>query len=497
MKMYYLLYELYPIFPEIFITICICILLVYGVFYSLSEGFPLISKNLGLLTLQIATLSFFISFFQEFYNIIIWKGSLIIDTFTHDIKYVIILIFFLWVFLTFSYNYFEKINSFEYWILILIALLAILLITQAYDLLFIYLAIELQSLAFYILSSFKRTSEFSTEAGLKYFILGAFSSALLLFGISLIYSVTGLTNLGDISKIFTGIITDDLLLLISLLTGLMLILIAFLFKLSAAPFHMWAPDVYEGSPTAITAFFSIMPKLSILCLLYRFLIFCFQDFIIFWYNIILIVIFLSIFIGTLSAFSQIKWKRFFAYSSITHVGFFLLALLLGDNNSIVNSVFYVIVYLITMLGIFSAILSIRFFSYNYHYQTRYLQDIICLGKTNPTLSLIFTTILFSMAGVPPLAGFFSKFFVVLAALQAEAIGICIFIVLMSCIACFYYIKIIKIIYFSNVTIWNIVYPIKKTNSIILSLSFLFIILLFYDIEVISVLVHWVSLSFVN
>nr|WCH57669.1 NADH dehydrogenase subunit 2 [Hypnea sp.] len=497
LKMNYFLYELYPLIPEIFIIISVCILLLYGVFYSLSEGYPLLSKNFSLLTLQIGSFSFFISFSQEFYNIIIWKSSLIIDGYTQDIKYILIIVFFLWVYLTFSYNIFEKINSFEYWILILLALLAILLIVQAYDLLFIYLAIELQSLIFYILASFKRTSEFSTESGLKYFVLGAFSSALLLFGISLIYSVTGVTNLGDFSRLFTGIITEDLVLMTGLLGGLLLIIIAFLFKLSAAPFHMWSPDVYEGSPTAVTSFFSIMPKMAILSLLYRFLILSFHDFMNFWYNIILVAVFLSIFIGTLSAFSQKKWKRFFAYSSITHVGFFLLAILLGDCESISNSVFYVLIYLVTMLGVFSVVLSIRFFNYNYHYQTRYLQDIEGLSKINPSIAMIFTIILFSMGGVPPLAGFFSKFFVLLSALQIDAIGICIFIVLMSCIACFYYIKIIKIMYFCNISTWYILYPVNKPNAIILSLSFIFIFLLFYDIEFISILTNWISLAFIN
>jgi len=187
---------------------------------------------------------------------------------------------------------------------VLLSLLAVLLIVQANDLLIVYLSIELQSLIFYILASFKRTSEFSTEAGLKYFILGAFSSALLLFGVSLIYFITGLTNLGDLSKLFTGIIIEDFFVTTGVLIGLILLLVALFFKLSAAPFHMWSPDVYEGSPTSITAFFSIMPKLSILSLLYRFLIFSFHDFITFWYNIIIIVVFLSILIGTLSAFSQ-------------------------------------------------------------------------------------------------------------------------------------------------------------------------------------------------
>nr|WCH57837.1 NADH dehydrogenase subunit 2 [Hypnea edeniana] len=495
--MYYILYELYPITPDIFIIISACILLIYGVFFSLSKGKPLLVKNLGFLTLQIGLMGFFLSFYQESYFIIIWQNVMISDYFTQDVKYIVILFFILWICLTFLYNTFEKINSFEYWILILLSLLAILLIIQANDLLFIYLVIELQSLVFYILASFKRTSEFSTEAGLKYFVLGAFSSALLLFGISLIYSLTGLTSLSDLSKFFTGIILEEFLIAEGVFSGLILILVALLFKLSAAPFHMWSPDVYEGSPTSITAFFSIMPKLPVLSLLYRFLVFSFHDFIHIWYSIILLVVFLSILIGTLSAFSQKKWKRFFAYSSITHVGFFLLAMLLGDSESISNSLFYVFIYLITMVGTFSVVLSIRFFNYNNHYQTRYLKEVEGLAKVNPTIAIIFSIILFSMAGVPPLAGFFAKFFVLLSALQAGALGIAIFIVLMSCVACFYYIQIIKIMYFNAKTKWVILYPIEKFNASILSISFIFLFLLFYDIEFLSIITRWISLGFLN
>lgn len=495
--MCYILYEVYPMTPEIFIVSSACILLIYGVFFSLSKGNPLLVKNLGFLTLQISIMGFFLSFYQESYFITIWKGSIISDYFTQDTKYLIILFFVLWTCLTFLYNIFEKINSFEYWILMLLSLLAILLIIQANDFLFIYLVIELQSLVFYILASFKRTSEFSTEAGLKYFVLGAFSSALLLFGISLIYSLTGLTNLSDLSKFFTGILMKELVITAGIFSGLMLILVALLFKLSAAPFHMWSPDVYEGSPTSVTAFFSIMPKLPVLSLLYRFLIFSFHDFIDTWYSIILVAVFLSILIGTLSAFSQKKWKRFFAYSSITHVGFFLLAMLLGDNESIRNTLFYVFIYLITMLGTFSIILSLRFFNYNYHYQIRYLKEVEGLAKINPVIAIIFSMILFSMAGVPPLAGFFAKFFVLLSALQAGAVGIVIFIVLMSCIACFYYIQIIKTMYFHTNIKWVILYPIAKSNASILSISFVFLFLLFYDIEFLLVITHWISLAFLN
>lgn len=493
------LYNIYPILTEIFIITNICFLLIYGVLFSTSSklGYPLITQNIGLLTSQIIIFSFLLNFFIQPLDLLNWNGFLINDLFTYKAKFFFLLINLGWVSISFYYIIYEKINVFEYWILILLSIVAMLFMLQAYDLLTVYLIIEFQSLIFYILASFKRTSEFSTEAGLKYFVLGAFSSALLLFGSSLIYGLTGLTNLSDISKFFTGISLNESYLFIGTIIGLTLIIISLLFKLSAAPFHMWAPDVYEGSPTSITAFFSIMPKLTILTLLFRFLIFSFHDFVLFWQNIILISIIFSILIGTLTAFSQIKWKRFFAYSSINHVGFFLLALLTNNLEGVSGAIFYVIIYMITMIGIFSFLLSLRFYKYPNHYQVRYLKDSVSLVKTNSVLALSITLILFSIAGIPPLAGFYSKVFILLSALQTNAFGIAIFAILVSCIACFYYIKLIKNMYFDNLEKLEISYPINKFNSLILGISLLFSLFISYDIELISVLTTLMSLSFLN
>nr|NP_062494.1 NADH dehydrogenase subunit 2 [Chondrus crispus]P48903.1 RecName: Full=NADH-ubiquinone oxidoreductase chain 2; AltName: Full=NADH dehydrogenase subunit 2 [Chondrus crispus]CAA87619.1 NADH dehydrogenase (ubiquinone), subunit 2 [Chondrus crispus] len=493
------LYDIYPILPEIFILSNVCILLVYGVLFSSSIklGYPLLAQNLGLLSCQILGCSFIITYYQTFLNLSSWSDFFINDIFTFKTKCLIFLMCLGWILITFSYINYERINSFEYWILILLAIVAILFIIQSYDLLTMYLSIEFQSLIFYILASFKRTSEFSTEAGLKYFVLGAFSSGLLLFGSSLIYGLTGLTNFLDLAKFFTGMPMLELSSWIGLTTGFTLILVSLLFKLSAAPFHMWAPDVYEGSPTSITLFFSIMPKLAILSLLLKLLILSFHDFITFWRIIILICIIFSIMIGTLSAFSQIKWKRFIAYSSISHVGFFLLAILSGNLEGISSSIFYVIIYVITMLGIFSFILTLRFYNYSYHYQTRYLQDLISLSRFNPALAISLTLFLFSMAGIPPLGGFFAKLFVLLSVLQTKSFGISIFVVLMSCISCFYYIKLIKSMYFSSINEWKVLYPINKLNSLLLGFSLLFISFIFYDIELLSILSTLMSFSFLN
>nr|AHX02531.1 NADH dehydrogenase subunit 2 [Schizymenia dubyi] len=492
------LYNLYSILVETFIFWNVCFLLIYGVLLSTSSklGYPLLNVNLGWLTLLISVFCLLLEFSQYPLNLTNWNNFLICDSFAHGMKIIILIAFLTWILLSFSYIVEEKMNSFEFWILVLLALIAMLLVVQSYDLLSIYLTIEFQSLIFYVLASLKRTSEFSTEAGLKYFVLGAFSSALLLFGSSMLYSLTGLTNLGDLSKFFSGMFSNEIILYNNIILGFF-ILIAFLFKFSAAPFHMWAPDVYEGAPTNVTAFFSILPKLAVISLLFRFLIFTFFDFIFLWRDLILINVILSALIGTLGALLQNKWKRFFAYSSISHVGFLLLALLTGDFESISSALFYIIVYIITMIGIFSFIMSLRFFTYAKNYQTRYLTDLNSLAKSNILLAFSLMVLLFSMAGIPPLAGFFSKFYVILAALQLNAFGISIFMILMSCIACFYYIRLIKRMYFEEKMNYLFLIVTNKSNSIILGSSILFILLLFLDLEIVSIFSTWLSFPLIN
>nr|YP_010164472.1 Nad2 [Polyopes lancifolius]QRM91067.1 Nad2 [Polyopes lancifolius] len=491
------LYNIYTIIAEVYIVVSICLLLIYGVLLStLSKlGYPLLNQNLGWLVLQVLAFSLFLVLSQQYVGSFSWSNFLVNDFFSYGAKIIILLASVSWILLTFNYVTQEKINSFEYWILILLAVLAMLFVVQSFDLLGIYLAIEFQSLTFYILASFKRNSEFSTEAGLKYFVLGAFSSAFLLFGSSVLYGLTGLTNLGDLSKFFSGMLLEELSFAIGIAISFIFILVALLFKLSAAPFHMWAPDVYEGSPTSVTAFFSIMPKLVILSILFRLLAFSFHDFLPFWRDIILVCTILSLLIGTLGAFSQIKWKRFFAYSSITHVGFFLLALLVGDSESVSNIVFYAIIYIITLLGTFSFVISLRILKYPNQFQSRYLNDLNSLSTTNSLLAVSITLILFSMAGIPPMAGFFAKFFVLLTALQSYAIGVSIFAVLMSCIASFYYIRLIKTMYFGKSNNWVVSYPVDKFSSITLGISTLLILCLFLDVELISVFSVLMSLSF--
>nr|QJH88475.1 Nad2 [Pterocladia lucida] len=487
--MNYLLYDLYSILTEIYILISASILLIYGVFFttSMKLGYPLLNKNLSLLIAQTIIFGLVLMLTQEYINLVSWNSFLILDNFSFGAKIILLIAVFGWFCLVSQYSIQQKLNAFEFWILVLLVIVAMLFIIQVYDLLSIYLIIEFQSLIFYIFASFNRTSEFSTEAGLKYFILGAFASALLLFGSSLLYGFTGLTNLNDFSKLFTGFIFVDTFNFIGILTGLTFIISALLFKLSASPFHMWTPDVYEGSNIIVTAFFSILPKLVIFSIFFRLLFFAFHDLVEYWNFIILICALFSLIIGTLGAFMQIKWKRFMAYSSINHVGFLLLALATGSNDSVSSITFYIFVYMITTLGIFSFVMSLKNYTYPKIQQSRYLDNLLMLSIVNPLLAISMAVFLFSMAGIPPLAGFFSKLLILITAIKSNIIGISLVAIIVNCIACFYYIRLIKGMYFDHKKHWPILVPISKSISLVLGLSLIFLIFLTGDLELILLL----------
>nr|YP_009317546.1 NADH dehydrogenase subunit 2 [Gelidium sclerophyllum]AOX48998.1 NADH dehydrogenase subunit 2 [Gelidium sclerophyllum] len=492
--MSYILYDLYSILLEVYILLNIVILLIYGVFFSsiTVSGFPILSTNLSRLSIQILLFSLCLVISQEFISLLSWNNFLVSDNFSYGAQLIVLLVIISWLFLIFFYSIQQRIVSFEFWILILLAVVSMLLIVKAYDLLSIYLTLELQALIFYILASFKRTSEFSTEAGLKYFVLGAFASALLLFGSSLIYGLTGMSNLNDFSKLFTGFFIDNSFISIGVKVGLVFIIVALLFKITASPFHMWAPDVYEGSMITITAFFSTIPKLTAFSILFRLLFSSFSDYIDWWSLIILPCIIASLIIGTLGAFTQLKWKRFMAYSSINHIGFLLFGLMAGTTLGIFSTLFYLLVYLITTIGTFGFIMSLKHYKYPKVYQARYLNNLVMLSIANPVLASTILIFLFSMAGIPPLAGFFSKLFVLLIAIQNNSIGISVIAVIMSCIACFYYIRLIKSVYFDKKIYWPILFKVDKPTSLILGLSTTILIGLWLDLELLTSIATFMS-----
>jgi len=492
--------NIYSILPEIYI-ICSCLLiLLVGVLLNTSDsyGYLLINVNIQYLFFQILILSFILSWDQIFIYATTWNNLLIHNFFSYYSKIIMIFLFILWYGIVSNCVNKEKILNFEFWIFILLNLTSILLLLQIYDLLSTYILIEFQSLIFYILASFKRNSEFSTEAGIKYFILGALSSGLLLFGFSILYNVTGLTNFNELHYFFfnkTYIIHFEIIQVT--LLSITFILIALLFKLSAAPFHIWAPDVYEGSPSAITAFFSLMPKLVIISILLKLSILVFYDFYDFWYYIFLFCVLISSLVGTFLAFQQKKWKRFIVYSSINHISFFLLFFLTVSSESLSNLCIYLFIYLIMTLGFFSFFVNFYSFKFPFSYQIRFFTDTSLLMLLNPLLAFSYIIIFFSMAGIPPLAGFFAKFFVFCTSIRLEIIILLIVLLLINAISCFYYIRLIKSMYFDYKIPkrFLVMIPFTKNNTFVLGSSITILIFLVFDFEFIYLLANLLSYSF--
>ena len=423
---------------------------------------------------------------------IILSGMLLINNLTLLIK--IVIIFSSIVVLLFSFDYYEdeKIKAFEYSILILLAVLGMLLLVSSYDFLALYLAIELQSLALYVLATFKRNSEFSTEAGLKYFILGALSSGILLFGISLIYGLTGSTNFESINHLLIGISFEENQNLTGLSIGVLFIAAGLLFKVAAAPFHMWAPDVYEGAPTIVTAFFAIVPKIGILGLFIIIFLETFYGLINQWQHIIILSALLSMIIGAIGAITQKKIKRLLAYSAIGHIGYMLIGIASATPEGIQSLLLYIIVYIIMSITIFSILLSL--YDNKNTIKIKYISELTGLSKENGVLAITLAITVLSMAGIPPLAGFASKFYIFLAAIESSMYVLAIVGVLTSVISAVYYIRLIKIMYFENPETITIYKSMDLQKSIILGLSLTFIVFFMINPSYLLILTHEVALS---
>jgi NADH-quinone oxidoreductase subunit N len=421
------------IIPELFLITSIMILLMIGVFYK--NSFNLIYK-LSVITL----LATFILLFNHSIDtsIKLFNNSYTIDYFSLFMK-VLTLIACIFVMLS-SFDYIKLIgiNKIEYPILILSATLGMMIMISSYDLIVFYMGLELQSLSLYVLASFNRDNYRSSEAGLKYFVLGALSSGLLLYGCSLIYGFSGSTNFDLIAQNMDQLNTGSIF-------GIVFILVGLAFKVSAVPFHMWAPDVYEGSPTSVTTFFAIVPKVAALTVFIRILYVPFINVIAQWQMIIIFISLASMILGAVAAIGQINIKRLMAYSSIGHMGYALAGLATGSNEGIQGTVIYLSIYLLMNLGIFSCIFMMR--RKDIFYED--IQDLSGLSKNHPIISFCLLVLLFSLAGIPPLAGFFAKFYIFMAVIKAQMYTLAIMGLITTVISAFYYLRIIKIIYFDE------------------------------------------------
>jgi len=334
----------------------------------------------------------------------------------------------------------QHFDKFEYPVLILLATLGMLLMISANDMLALYLGLELQSLALYVVAAINRDSLRSTEAGLKYFVLGALSSGMLLYGVSLVYGYTGNTGFDQIAAALAGGERQ-----LGLVFGLVFVLAGLSFKISAVPFHMWTPDVYEGAPTPVTAFFAAAPKMAAMALTVRVVMAAFEPVAADWQQIVTFVSIASMLLGSFAAIGQKNIKRLMAYSSIGHVGFALVGLAANSEAGVRGVAIYMLVYLVMTLGTFAFILSMRRKEGN----VEQIGDLAGLSTTNPVMATILTILMFSLAGIPPMAGFFAKWYVFLAAINSGLYALSVIGVLASVVGAYYYLRIIKIMWFDE------------------------------------------------
>jgi len=346
-----------------------------------------------------------------------------------------------------SLRFFEQARSlrFEYPVLMLFATLGMLMMISADDLIALYLGLELQSLSLYVIAAFRRDSLRSTEAGLKYFVLGALSSGMLLYGASMIYGFAGTTGFADLARVLAEETHDGALPSTGIVVGLVFLLAGLAFKVAAVPFHMWTPDVYEGAPTPVTAFFASAPKVAAMALFVRVMTGPFADLSVQWTQIVVFISIASMVLGAFAAIVQTNIKRLMAYSSIGHVGYALVGLAVGSAEGIGGVLIYMTIYLFMNVGTFAVILSMRANGR----LVEGINDLSGLSKTRPVMAAALAVMMFSMAGIPPFAGFFGKFFIFKAAVDAGLIPLAVVGVLTSVVAAFYYLRIVKIIYFDE------------------------------------------------
>ena len=421
------------ILPEIFISLSIMFLLILGVFKKESST---LVHYLSVVSLLITGTLILNSPLEK--STTLFNESYTIDDLSSFMK--ILTIFGGVIVLLMSIKYLKifKIFLIEYPILILCSILGMMVMISSNDLMVFYVGLELQSLALYVLASFNRDQLKSSESGLKYFVLSALSSGLLLYGCSLIYGFSGSTNFNVIGDTVNSTHYG-------LTFGIVFILVGLAFKISAVPFHMWAPDVYEGSPTTVTLFFAVVPKVAALTVFIRFLYVPFINMIDQWQAILIFLSIASMIFGAVAAIGQKNLKRLVAYSSIGHIGYALAGLCVGTNEGIQSSIIYMSIYIVMNLALFSCLLMMK---RNDQYFEK-IDDLSGLSKNHPVLSLCLLVILFSLAGIPPLAGFFAKFYVFKSVVEQSMYFLAIVGLLSTVIAAFYYLRIIKVIYFDE------------------------------------------------
>jgi NADH-quinone oxidoreductase subunit N len=423
-----------PALPEILLAAGALALVLIGAFRG-EKSFGLINTLafllLALVGVLIAT--------QDAVTVSAFNGAFISDSFGRFMKIAVLIGSAVTLMISGDFLKATGSQQFEFPILVALSTLGMLLMISAGDLIALYLGLELSSLALYVVASFNRDSVKSTEAGLKYFVLGALSSGMLLYGASLVYGMTGSVSFSGIASVLKDGTS------LGVIFGLVFILAGLAFKISAVPFHMWTPDVYEGAPTPVTAFFAAAPKIAAMALLVRVVEQAFPHITGQWQQIIVFIAIASMGLGAFAAIGQQNIKRLLAYSSIGHVGFALVGLSAGTAGGVEGVAIYMAIYLVTTLGTFGCVLAMR-------REGGYVEDIddlAGLSKTHPMMAFILAMLMFSLAGIPPLAGFFAKWYVFVAAVEAKLYALAVIGVVTSVVGAYYYLRIVKIMYFDE------------------------------------------------
>jgi NADH-quinone oxidoreductase subunit N len=423
-------------FPEILLAVLAMALLMLGVFRS-KESYD--ASAWGAVVALILTAGAVYGMTGTG-KVAAFNGAFVVDDFARVMKCLALFGSAVAIILSGKYMARHNMAKFEYPVLILLATLGMLMMISANDLIALYMGLELQSLALYVVAAINRDSAKSSEAGLKYFVLGALSSGMLLYGASLIYGFTGSTGFATIAANLSGQGAS-----LGVVFGLVFIMAGLAFKVSAVPFHMWTPDVYEGAPTPVTAFFAAAPKIAAIALFIRVMVGPFAGIVQDWQQIVIFISIASMVLGAFAAIGQNNIKRLLAYSSIGHMGFALVGLAAGSEEGVRGVVIYMMIYLATTLGVFACVLAMR----RDGKQVETINDLAGLARTNKGLAFVLAMLMFSLAGIPPLAGFFGKLYVFMAAVKAELYILAVIGVLASVVGAFYYLRIVKTIYFDE------------------------------------------------
>ncbi|MFL2661716.1 MAG: NADH-quinone oxidoreductase subunit N [Alphaproteobacteria bacterium] len=424
------------IVPEIFLALCVVVLLFMSPFIK-NDSY----LKIGYLSLIIVFISQFFILKDIFYSQLIFNEFFIIDSFGSFLKSLILigagLIFYFYL----NVQNPKSLERPEFSIVFLTSIIGMLLMVSSNDLLSLFMSMELQSLSLYILVAFSREDFSSSEAGVKYFIIGSLSTCIFLFGTSLIYGLVGSTNFNEISLFMSEVYSTPTMLIV----GLIFILVSLSLKISAVPFHMWTPDVYQGAPSIVTTLLSTLPKIAAFGVLIRLLVYPFGEIIVDWGKILIILSISSMLIGSLGALLQSDLKRLMAYSTINHIGFILMGLIPGSEDGITSICIYLIFYITMNLGMFLFILNMQ----RDQVSVTSIRDLSGLYKSQPLIAGCLTIILFSMAGIPPMAGFIGKLIILNIVVDNNLFFLAIIAVLTSVIAAFYYIRLIKSIFFDQ------------------------------------------------